>query len=123
MEKVKVKETYNKNILYYIMSNYFAKTQGYTKTIIKNNLHKQPNINSIAWNIDYNGKKAKVDMKLKKNGKRKQLDRMSCGNVTGQICSLSAGGITSSSLWKMITQGKSWGSTLSRMKRASRSQM
>ena len=55
------------------MSNYFAKTQGYTKTIIKNNLHKQPNINSIAWNIDYNGKKAKVDMKLKKNGKRVRI--------------------------------------------------
>jgi len=61
------------------MSQQHLFTEGYAKTIVqqKNSNHSNDDINnvsSIAWNMDYDGKKAKIDMKLKRNDNRKHIN-------------------------------------------------
>ena len=46
----------------------YVKSEGYS--IKKDNNHSE----NIKWNIDYDGRKAHVDMKIKKNGIRKHIN-------------------------------------------------
>ena len=60
-----------------MQTHLFSSNQGYSNSLVKNNNRGQGDVlekSSTEWNADYDGEKARIDLKMDKNGKRRHVN-------------------------------------------------